>query len=139
MTNLVSDELKTLFESMAQLDLQKRATIADIKRSEWYNGKTYSDDEFKTIMKQVLTKVKKTIKEEEEQEANWERHGVAWTGEKNASPLVSHENFIFVRIPIKTKKLSESALDVQTILEDGKVFVNNFFSKNGYDEGLYYY
>jgi len=70
MTNLVSDELKTLFESMAQLDLQKRATIADIKRSEWYNGKTYSDDEFKTIMKQVLTKVKKTIKEEEEQEAN---------------------------------------------------------------------
>jgi len=36
---------------MTAVDPKKRMTIEEIKRSDWYNGKTYSPRELKALMK----------------------------------------------------------------------------------------
>lgn len=37
-----SDSFKRLFESMVNSDFEKRPTIEEIKKNEWYNGPTYN-------------------------------------------------------------------------------------------------
>jgi len=49
--NFWSDEFKHLFVSMTKEDPAQRATISQIKKSKWYKGPTYSDEEVYYIMK----------------------------------------------------------------------------------------
>jgi len=46
----LSDSFKNLFESLVHKDPQRRATIQDIKNSEWYQGPIYSFEELSQIM-----------------------------------------------------------------------------------------
>jgi len=48
------NDFKELFESLVEVDVSKRATIADIKSSKWYNGPVYSNSELAYIMKSKL-------------------------------------------------------------------------------------
>lgn len=45
-----SDDYKSLMNSMLALDPLERLSISEIKESNWYNGKTPSNDEFKAEM-----------------------------------------------------------------------------------------
>lgn len=43
-------DFRALFDSMTRVNASDRATIKEIKKSSWYNGPTYTDDEIIAIM-----------------------------------------------------------------------------------------
>jgi len=49
-----SDDFKELFNGMIRSDSNERFTIADIKASEWYNGKIYSEKELRNYIQSCL-------------------------------------------------------------------------------------
>lgn len=49
-SSFFSEDFKALFMSMVSFDPANRPTIEQIKKSEWYNGQVYSQDEVELIM-----------------------------------------------------------------------------------------
>ncbi len=52
--NIWSKEFRELFEGMANVDVKKRWTIQDVKKSLWYNEKIYTQKELSALMKTSL-------------------------------------------------------------------------------------
>jgi len=50
-----SEQFKSMFISMVEWDPENRATLQDIKRSEWYNGPIYQYNELCEVMKNLLS------------------------------------------------------------------------------------
>mmetsp|Transcript_3136 Transcript_3136/g.2704 ORF Transcript_3136/g.2704 Transcript_3136/m.2704 type:complete len:223 (+) Transcript_3136:418-1086(+) len=50
-----SPEFRSLFMSMVNHDTEARATIKEIKGTEWFKGKTYSQEELKHRMRQIIS------------------------------------------------------------------------------------
>jgi len=45
------EDFKKLFSSMIKNDYSKRITIEEVKRSKWYNGPVYTNEEVAEVMK----------------------------------------------------------------------------------------
>mmetsp|Transcript_137108 Transcript_137108/g.194003 ORF Transcript_137108/g.194003 Transcript_137108/m.194003 type:complete len:194 (-) Transcript_137108:22-603(-) len=50
----ISLDFKRLIFGMTCQDKKKRMTIEEIKKSDWYNGPTYTDDELARLMKHIM-------------------------------------------------------------------------------------
>lgn len=48
------NQFKSLFKLMVKYDAVERGTIAEIKNNEWYKGETYSNEEYKKVMSNLL-------------------------------------------------------------------------------------
>jgi len=53
-SSFFDDDFKALFSIMTKFNPQERASIAEIKKSKWYNGPIYSKEELKSIMKKKI-------------------------------------------------------------------------------------
>lgn len=51
---VVDQGFRELFESMVNLDHDQRATLAEVKSCQWYNGEVYTDEEVVAIMRKVI-------------------------------------------------------------------------------------
>jgi hypothetical protein len=52
----MSKEFKQLFLSMTKADPVERATLEEIRHSEWYNGPILAKDQLKDQMKRLIVK-----------------------------------------------------------------------------------
>jgi len=52
--NFVSEDFKTLFNSMTKKKAKERASLGEIKKSRWYNGDFYDDKELERVMTSLL-------------------------------------------------------------------------------------
>lgn len=50
-SSFFSEDFKSLFLAMTKFDPEKRATISEVKSSDWYNGEIYTDEELFDFMK----------------------------------------------------------------------------------------
>jgi len=58
--NFFSDEFKELFNQMVTEKPQDRPNIDQIRKSNWYNGPVFTDDELSFVMRENLEKAKET-------------------------------------------------------------------------------
>jgi len=54
----VSEEFKKLFISMTRKDAESRASLQEIKDSEWYRGPTYTTEELQAVIYQLIEEKK---------------------------------------------------------------------------------
>jgi len=57
--DLLTSSLRKLLESMMEYNPEKRLTLDEVKKSEWYNEKTLEEDEYKNIMEEKFKKIER--------------------------------------------------------------------------------
>jgi len=56
----IPESFKSLFQAMTKANPSERATIRQVKRSQWYLGPTYTQKELESVMKELLSQGKVT-------------------------------------------------------------------------------